>query len=187
MITFRHAHRNVTLRHFLSHMYMLALVCTAVALYFGGKTLQPQVVWHQANSPFRRTTRGPWMCHATSITGQLRCEVAWSAYTYEYSATTGCISSLNNPVLFQEALQACDDSMAILVGSATSVGTVARLASIVNDPNVENAYERLPGYCCMDTALDSEYFGFNVSLLFLCLFALSFFSLLIFYIPCSTT
>ena len=32
MITFRHAHRNVTLRHVLSHMYMLALVCTAVAL-----------------------------------------------------------------------------------------------------------------------------------------------------------
>lgn len=53
--------------------------------------------------------------------------------------------------------------MAILVGSSTSVGTVARHARVVNDPNVENAHQRLPGYCCMDTALDSEYFGYNVS------------------------
>ena len=36
-----------------SHMYMLALACPAVALYFGGKTLQPQVVWHLANLPVR--------------------------------------------------------------------------------------------------------------------------------------
>ena len=36
-----------------SHMYMPALVCTAVALYFGGKTLQPQVVWHHANLPVK--------------------------------------------------------------------------------------------------------------------------------------
>ena len=106
-----------------------------------------------------------------------RGEVAWSAYTYEYSANTGCISSLNDPVLYGKALQACDDSMAILVGSATSVGMVSRYSEIVNDPNstVENPYERLPGTCCMDNALDSDHFGFDVSVLrYLILYSSSF-------------
>ena len=90
-------------------------------------------------------------------------ELVWAGYTYEYSAETGCLSSQHNYALSREAMKACDDSMALLVGSSTSVGALARLAEVVNDPNVENARERLPVQCCLDTPLDSEYFGYNVS------------------------
>ena len=90
-------------------------------------------------------------------------ELVWAGYTYEYSAETGCLSSQHNYALSREATKACDDSMALLVGSSTSVGALARLAEVVNDPNVESARERLPIQCCLDTPLDSEYFGYNVS------------------------
>ena len=101
---------------------------------------------------------------ATFAQCQLGAKLVWAGYTYEYGpAETGCLSSQNNYALSREAMKACDDSMALLVGSSTSVGALARLAEVVNDPNVENARERMPVQCCLDTPLDSEYFGYNVS------------------------
>lgn len=95
-------------------------------------------------------------------------KVLWSGFSYRYSSTVGtttttCRSSQTNHKLSMKAMRTCDETMQLLVGSKTSVGMVANLADIVNDQTNKNANERLPGYCCMDTALDSQHFGFDVS------------------------
>jgi hypothetical protein len=59
----------------------------------------------------------------------------------------------------KDATTTCDDSMALLVGSSTSVGTLRDVAKLVN----ENGPDRMPGTCCLDTPLTSQYFGYHVS------------------------
>ena len=88
--------------------------------------------------------------------------LVWAGYSYDYGpANTGCLSSQNDIVLSREAMKACDDSMALLVGSSTSVGALARLAKTVNKDLF--ARDRMPVKCCLDTPSDSEYFGYDVS------------------------
>ena len=87
----------------------------------------------------------------------------WAGYSYDYGpANTGCLSGQNDFALSREAMKACDDGMALLAGPSTSVGMVGRLAKTVNEDK-ENARDRMPVKCCLDTPSDSEYFGYNVS------------------------
>ena len=57
--------------------------------------------------------------------------------------------------------------MDLLVGKYTSIGSVKRHAELVNDETIPNASELLPGKCCLDTALNSEFLGYNVSIFWL--------------------
>jgi len=54
----------------------------------------------------------------------------------------------------KDATTTCDDSMALLLGSSTSVGTLQDVAKLVN----ENGPDRMPGTCCLDTSLTSQFF-----------------------------
>eukprot|EP00956_Cyclotella_meneghiniana_P046051 scaffold396893_cov129-Cyclotella_meneghiniana.AAC.1 len=68
-----------------------------------------------------------------------------------------CLSSVHDGDLAKEAMHICDESMSFLVGSQLSVGTLKSIAdSLEND-----GLDRMPGYCCMDVATNSEFFGYN--------------------------
>ena len=71
-----------------------------------------------------------------------------------------CPSSTMDPDLANKAMSICDESMSMLVGSQLSVGTLKEIADLVN----EKGPNRMPGFCCMDTATNSDFFGFDVSL-----------------------
>jgi hypothetical protein len=58
-----------------------------------------------------------------------------------------------------DTMKTCDDSMALLLGSSTSLGTLRAVAKLVN----EKGPERMPGTCCLDTSLTSQFFGYHVS------------------------
>eukprot|EP00956_Cyclotella_meneghiniana_P028804 scaffold68082_cov91-Cyclotella_meneghiniana.AAC.2 len=70
-----------------------------------------------------------------------------------------CLSSVKDRYLAKEAMRICDESMSFLLGSQISVGT---LKTIV-DSIVKDGSGRMPGYCCMDVATTSEFWGYNVS------------------------
>ena len=70
-----------------------------------------------------------------------------------------CPSSTMDPDLANKAMSICDESMSMLVGSQLSVGTLKEIADLVN----EKGANRMPGFCCMDTATNSDFFGFDVS------------------------
>ena len=86
-------------------------------------------------------------------------ELIWTTnYHYQYSANTGCLSSQNNPVVSQSAMQVCDASISFLAGSETSVGTATKLVKLIE----EKGRERMPGTCCLDTPTSSDLFGEEV-------------------------
>ena len=87
-----------------------------------------------------------------------------TTYRYSYSVNSGCFSSLTNLDLSERAMTSIDKSMDLLVGKYTSIGTVRRYAELVNNKSIPNASELLPGKCCLDTALNSEFLGYNVSI-----------------------
>ena len=70
-----------------------------------------------------------------------------------------CLSSVHDGDLAKEAMRICDESMSFLVGSQLSVGTLKSMADSLEN----NGLDRMPGYCCMDVATNSEFFGYNVS------------------------
>lgn len=81
-------------------------------------------------------------------------------------ATTGCLSGLNNDQLAKHAMGSCDASRSFLLGAYTSIGLLTRYATEVTDTDADSdipADELLPGTCCMDTAMTSEKFGYDVS------------------------
>ena len=49
--------------------------------------------------------------------------------------------------------------MSLPAGSHTSVGRLLAIADNLRDGGAE----KMPGYCCMDVAANSELFGYNVS------------------------
>ena len=90
-----------------------------------------------------------------------------TSYSYSYSVNSGCFSSLTDLALSERAMPSIDKSMDLLVGKYTSIGTVRRYAGLVNDKTFPNASELLPRKCCLDTALNSEFLGYNVSIFWL--------------------
>ena len=70
----------------------------------------------------------------------------------------GCLSSTEDRYLAKQAMRICDESMSFLVGSQLSVGTLRSIADSIQ----EDGPERMPGYCCMDVATNSEFWGYNV-------------------------
>lgn len=59
----------------------------------------------------------------------------------------------------KNVMKSCDDSMTLLLGSSMSIGTLRAIANIVN----EKGPQYMPGSCCLDNPLTSQYFGSNVS------------------------
>lgn len=72
-----------------------------------------------------------------------------------------CWASQSDEDLSNLGMNQCDVSMSLLLGKSMSVGT---LQSIVKDIK-EHGTHRMPGVCCLDDAANSQYFGYNVSLL----------------------
>ena len=70
----------------------------------------------------------------------------------------GCYGSAKDPQTASDAMHSCDESMALLVGSQSSVGTLRAIAK-----KVGTNPEHMPGVCCMDNAANSQYFGYDVS------------------------
>ena len=69
--------------------------------------------------------------------------------------------STDDKDLAKSAMYSCDESMSLLLGLTTSVGTLRAIADIINDP--EKGIEYMPGKCCMDVATNSDFFGYRVS------------------------
>jgi hypothetical protein len=71
------------------------------------------------------------------------------------------------PEIDKTAMNRCDESMALLVGSQTSLGTLKAIADLVTSEGLE----RMPGQCCFDTPSTNEnYLGAHVRLI-VCYFA----------------
>ena len=81
-----------------------------------------------------------------------------TAYSYEYSVDSGCLTSQMDPAVSSKAMQSCDASMELLVGSSLSVGSLANIAKAIRD----DGPHRMPGHCCLDKATDSEFIGHDV-------------------------
>ena len=85
---------------------------------------------------------------------------------YDYALLPGfrgdvldrCYDSVEDPQTASDAMHSCDESMAHLVGSQSSVGMLKAIAKLVGTNP-----EHMPGACCMDNAANSQYFGYNVS------------------------
>ena len=89
-------------------------------------------------------------------------DLVWTTpYSYTYSANTGCLTSQMDPDVSSKAMQSCDASMALLVGSSLSVGSLANIAKSIRD----GGPHKMPGHCCLDTATDSEFLGHDVRVL----------------------
>ena len=67
--------------------------------------------------------------------------------------------SIDDKDLAKSAMHSCDEAMSLLLGSTTSVGTLSKVATLVNNSGTEH----MPGECCMDSATNSEFFGYRVS------------------------
>lgn len=59
----------------------------------------------------------------------------------------------------KDVIKTCDDSMSLLLGASTSIGTLQAIAKAVNDKGPE----RMPGTCCLDSPLTSQFYGHHVS------------------------
>ena len=70
-----------------------------------------------------------------------------------------CLASTQDRDLAKVAMHICDKSMSVLAGSQASVGRLLAIAANI----LVNGVERMPGYCCMDVATNSEFFGYDVS------------------------
>ena len=70
-----------------------------------------------------------------------------------------CLSSIKDRYLAKEAMRICDESMSFLLGSQLSVGTLKTIVDSIE----KDGSGRMPGYCCMDVATTSEFWGYNVS------------------------
>ena len=90
--------------------------------------------------------------------------LVWTMPTYSHNyAIDGCMSSQSNLDLVRRAMSAADESLSLLVGKQTSIGTIRRYAALVNDESIPNASDQLPGTYCLDDPLDSNFLGYYVS------------------------
>ena len=60
--------------------------------------------------------------------------------------------------MLRDVVGTCDESFSVLLGNATSVGTLRDIAHLV----MEDGPKHMPGSCCLDSATSSEWFGANV-------------------------
>ena len=70
----------------------------------------------------------------------------------------GCLTSSYDRSLAKSAMRSCDESMSYLLGMQVSVGRLKAIADLVT-----NDSSRMPGYCCLDDAANSLFFGYAVS------------------------
>ena len=70
-----------------------------------------------------------------------------------------CLESTQDRDLAKMAMHICDESISLLAGSKVSAGRLLAIADNVRDGGAD----RMPGYCCMDVATNSEFFGYDVS------------------------
>ena len=70
-----------------------------------------------------------------------------------------CLYSTQDRDLAKGSMHSCDESMSLLLGSQVSVGRLKAIANLIE----EKGPSRMPGYCCMDVATNSEFFGYDVS------------------------
>ena len=57
------------------------------------------------------------------------------------------------------AVKSCEKSMSLLLGSSTTLGTLRSIAQDVWD----HGPERMPGSCCLDSPVTSQFYGYHVS------------------------
>ncbi|KAL7521065.1 hypothetical protein ACHAWX_005756 [Stephanocyclus meneghinianus] len=55
----------------------------------------------------------------------------------------------------KNVIKTCDNSMALLLGSSTSLGTLRAIAKLVNNKGPQY----MPGSCCLDDPMTSQFFG----------------------------
>ena len=77
-----------------------------------------------------------------------------------YIVDLGCTASRNEGNTSSVAMQACDASINTLAGRSTSIGALKAMAKELKD---SNGTKGMPGHCCLDSALNSEHFGNDVS------------------------
>ena len=90
-----------------------------------------------------------------------RSQIYISSTDFSRNKTHFCLDSRDDKGLAKSAMYSCDESMSLLLGSTTSVGTLRAIANLTNDP--EKGSEYMPGECCMDVATNSDFFGYRVS------------------------
>ena len=98
--------------------------------------------------------------HEDIVLATYEIEDASSLELIEISSTDFSCNGLDKG-LAKSAMYSCDESMSLLLGSTTSVGTLRAIANLTNDP--EKGSEYMPGECCMDDATNSDFFGYRVS------------------------
>ena len=98
--------------------------------------------------------------HENIVLATYKIEDASTIKQIEISSTDFSCNGLDKG-LAKSAMYSCDESMSLLLGSTTSVGTLRAIADQTNDP--EKGSEYMPGECCMDVATNSDFFGYRVS------------------------
>ena len=81
-------------------------------------------------------------------TSPLSCDsdLVWTAYTYDYGPVeTGCSEAQLDPVAYSKLMQNCDESMALLLGKDTSVGSLVKIVNAVE----ADGPGKMPGFCCL--------------------------------------
>jgi hypothetical protein len=78
---------------------------------------------------------------------------------YSTSTSNAGITNARDREVARAAMYQCDESMALLTGKQTSLGTLKAIADLVN----EKGHERMPGTCCFDTpTTNDDFFGVDV-------------------------
>ena len=86
-------------------------------------------------------------------------DLIWTSYSYDYGPVdTGCRATQLDPIQYSQLMQNCDDSMALLLGASTSVGSLVKIVDAIT----KYGTDRMPGRCCLDDATNSEFIGYNV-------------------------
>jgi len=102
-----------------------------------------------------------WNGLTAQMTHPLSCDsdLIWTSYSYDYGPVdTGCRATQLDPVQYSQLMQNCDDSMALLLGASTSVGSLVKIVDAIT----KYGTDRMPGRCCLDDATNSEFIGYNV-------------------------
>ena len=81
-------------------------------------------------------------------------------FTGNLDTNGGCLTSLYNQSLAKSTMRSCDKSMNYLLGTQASVGRLEAIADVIT-----NDSSRMPGYCCLDDAANSAFFGYAVSVI----------------------
>ncbi len=78
-----------------------------------------------------------------------------------------CLKSMGDHDVTKLAMSTCIETMALLMGKQTLLGTLKSIVDLVDDP--EHGPDNLPGKCCFDTpTTEGRNFGLHVSGALLC-------------------